>query len=127
LEDIVRAELETFLDRVDVKGPSIFLKPSAVQSFAMVLHELATNAAKYGAFSVPQGSLSLNWYTRPGPIEKELCLHWQEKGGPPVASPRKNGLGLQLLNFSFGAHRPVIHFALEGFSLELCVPLREVC
>ena len=127
LEDIVRAELETYLDRVDVKGPFIFLKPGAVQSFAMVLHELATNAAKHGAFSAPQGSLLLNWYTRPGPVEEELCFHWQETDGPPVASPRKKGLGLQLLNFSFGAHRPVIHFAPEGFSLELCVPLREVC
>jgi two-component sensor histidine kinase len=96
LRDVVKAELaalaapETFA----LAGPNVLLPPEQVQAASMILHELATNAHKYGALSVPGGAVSVTWNAADG----QLSLTWIETGGPPVAAPRKAGFGSRLIS-----------------------------
>jgi two-component sensor histidine kinase len=71
----------------------ILLEPSAAQAIAVVLHELTTNAAKYGALSVPGGRLQVEW-SREGTV---LVLRWTETDGPPVELPKKRGFGSRVM------------------------------
>lgn len=80
--------------RVATKGPSVMIEAGAAQSFALGIHELATNSAKYGALSVPGGRISIEWSWREG----LLHWRWEEAGGPPVLQePARRGLGITLI------------------------------
>lgn len=81
-------------ERVQLYGDDLILGPAAAQSVAMVLHELATNAAKYGAFSAAPGRVTVRW-SRQG--NGPLTVIWQEEGGPPVAPPSRRGFGMSLI------------------------------
>ncbi|WP_410219273.1 CheR family methyltransferase [Paracoccus sp. (in: a-proteobacteria)] len=92
--EMVTREIEVFgPDRFDISGPDIRLKPQPSMSFAMVLHELATNASKYGALSQSGGRISVEWGERDG----RFFLDWSESGGPPVQAPETEGFGLFLI------------------------------
>ena len=98
LRRLVEEELLAFslgeASRVFLAGPDIALSPPAAQGLAMALHELATNAAKYGALSTPEGRVSVSWARLgPGP----LILRWEERGGPTVVKPSRRGLGTTML------------------------------
>jgi two-component sensor histidine kinase/response regulator RpfG family c-di-GMP phosphodiesterase len=80
-------------ERISVSGPAVFLKPEPAQTIALVLHELATNAAKYGALSQPDGKVSLVWKWHEG----RLDLKWQESGGPSVQQPVRKGYGMKVI------------------------------
>ena len=82
--------------RVLLGGPELRLKPAAAQSLAMVLHELATNAAKYGAMSGDGGRLELGWSL----VDKQVELVWREFGGPPSHEPTRTGFGSRLIKSS---------------------------
>ena len=75
----------------------VFLKPNAALALGMIFHELATNAAKYGALSVPTGQIQLSWEIDGKGEHRRLQLHWVESGGPPVEKPRRRGLGSTLI------------------------------
>jgi PAS domain S-box-containing protein len=80
--------------RVQIDGPSVLLEPNAAQAIAVILHELATNAAKYGALSVPNGQVRTEWsHEQNG----QLVLRWTEKGGPPVEPPTRRGFGARVM------------------------------
>jgi PAS domain S-box-containing protein len=80
--------------RVTIEGPDVALSPAAAQALAMALHELATNAAKYGSLSKPEGRVAVSWTrTGGGPLK----LKWAESGGPVVATPSRRGLGTVML------------------------------
>ena len=79
-----------------IKGPDLALNPKEVQSMILVLHELSTNAAKYGALSSPAGQVAVAW-TLEGDDTKRLVLTWTETNGPPVTAPSDTGFGTQLL------------------------------
>jgi PAS domain S-box-containing protein len=81
--------------RADVDGPNLSLKPQSAQSIAMVLHELATNAVKYGALSVPSGRIRVEWSR---PAEGRLILRWNEMNGPPVKPPARQGFGTRVID-----------------------------
>jgi PAS domain S-box-containing protein len=83
--------------RVRLRGPPVALSPTAAQSLAMALHELATNAAKYGALSVPHGSVTVDWSTQ---ADGRLALRWSETGGPPVQPPTYRGFGTKVIEQS---------------------------
>jgi PAS domain S-box-containing protein len=94
--EVIREELAAYggADRLVLDGAELRLKPDAVQPLSMVLHELATNAAKYGALSVPGGGLLLSWRLEPGKDGARLRLRWEERDGPPVlAPPQRRGFG----------------------------------
>lgn len=89
LRDIVKAELAPFGDRISLNGPGITVHGAMVQTFALVLHELATNAAKHGALSDGAGTVSVAWSVENGRIR--FC--WKEHGGPPVKRATHKGFG----------------------------------
>jgi two-component sensor histidine kinase/CheY-like chemotaxis protein len=98
LSQLVNEELEPFRagDRVSVHGEAAAIKPSVAQNFALAIHELATNAAKYGALSAPDGKLDVSWT-----LENDaLILQWTESGGPPSAPPNKTGFGSKVIDAS---------------------------
>src|SRR5581483_2785152 len=76
--------------RVGLHGPATVLEPTAAQAVAITLHELATNAVKYGSLSVPQGRVDLTWRRA---TDGALTLRWAEPGGPPVQDPKRQGFG----------------------------------
>jgi len=84
------------LERITVDGPAVFLKPETAQIIALVLHELATNAVKYGALSDAAGKVSLSWQCR----QNELNLQWAEAGGPAVSLPTTKGYGTKVITAS---------------------------
>ena len=77
-----------------IDGPQILLEPSAAQAIAVTLHELATNAAKYGALSTPNGQVCLEWSQA---ADGQLCLRWIETGGPAVQEPTRKGVGGRII------------------------------
>ena len=82
--------------QVAIEGPSVTLPPNGALLLAMVLHEMATNAAKYGAMSSPSGTLDLEWSVTNGSTGRRLIIEWRESGGPPVKKPTRRGFGSRL-------------------------------
>ena len=84
--------------RFSVDGDNVRLRPKPALTLAMVFHELATNAAKYGALSNDAvGHIDIAWKVEPTPKGKRMWLRWQESGGPPVALPNRKGFGSRLI------------------------------
>jgi two-component sensor histidine kinase len=115
-------------DRVIAVGPRLSLEPQPALHLAMVLHELGTNARKYGALSTSRGSVSIDWRVTGTADRRELKLHWQETGGPPVSAPAERGLGMILIEESLAAHGGVVtvEYGPEGLSCTLRLPLPSV-
>jgi two-component sensor histidine kinase len=98
LTELARTQLAPFAEeksqRISMTGPKLDLKPDAVHSLTLVLHELATNAAKYGALSVPEGRVAIAWDLAGADNgERRFRMSWRESGGPPVTPPARNGFG----------------------------------
>ena len=125
LEDIVRGQLAGFAGTISVAGPAVLLKPSAAQSFALVVHELATNAAKHGALSRPTGSVSVRWDIHTNGSTPKLRFLWQETGGPCVLKPTGKGFGTLLLEHAIAGidSAPSIDFAPTGLIYQTETPL----
>ena len=96
LQDILRQTLEPYEDQTVLAGPPIALSPNAALALSMVFHELATNAAKYGALSTPDGTVAVVWHADPRAIH-HVTLHWEERGGPTVSTPSRSGFGSRLI------------------------------
>lgn len=95
LGSLVAQELSVYGDeRVQVAGPALMINAKATVALALTLHELATNAAKHGALSVPEGRLSVRWVIAE---DDGLNIFWVESGGPPVGEPARRGFGTRLL------------------------------
>ena len=111
LREVVEAELASLSQgsKFEVSGPQVLLPPEHVQAMSMVLHELATNAAKYGALSNGLGRISVCWQCRShDKLSAARLLEWQEVGGPPVAAPTTHGYGTSVI-------RDLIPHELGGF------------
>ena len=90
--------LDSRIARLSVQGRNTRLSPKAVLTLAMVFHELATNATRYGALSGgPAGQVDVTWQVEATPKGGRLRLRWQETGGPPVAPPIRKGFGSRLI------------------------------
>jgi PAS domain S-box-containing protein len=100
LAELVRRELAAYAtsNNTEIGGPEVMLSAETGQAMAMVLHELVTNAAKYGALSTQSGRVSLRWYWRHnGNAHDRLVVEWQEMGGPDVVAPSKSGYGTTVI------------------------------
>ncbi len=128
LSELVHSQLGHHFDRegsqVSADGPFVLLKPEAAQSLGLALHELATNAAKYGALSTPLGRVAVNWRrvtSDTGAVE----LTWRESGGPPVKPPQRRGFGSLVIerNLSRSLDADVdLAFAPEGLRCRMLIP-----
>jgi PAS domain S-box-containing protein len=128
LTELVRRELAPYTthNNTEINGPGILLKPEAAQAMAMVLHELATNAAKYGALSTENGRVSIRWhqnlYAHP---QSHLVFEWQEIGGPSVVALGKASYGTStirdLVPYEFGGKVELV-LAPEGVRCRLELP-----
>jgi len=108
LADVVMQQLGPYAlhpPRLDMRGEAVALTPRAALTLSMVVHELATNAAKYGALSTPEGRLQVHWTVErrdadAGQAADRVTLTWQERGGPPVVAPERRGFGSRLIERS---------------------------
>ena len=104
-------------DRFEISGPAIKLAPRAVVSISLALHELATNAAKYGALSVADGRVAITWSVEMGETD-QLKLRWQESGGPVVNTPTRKGFGSRLIESLLAAElNGKVHVSYEPSGL----------
>jgi PAS domain S-box-containing protein len=126
--DLLSLIREQLLDeRVSYAGPSVVLEPQVALHLSMVLHELGTNARKYGSLAVPRGRVSLKWSVQATRAHDDptLILNWQERDGPAVSAPTKQGFGTSLIQQSIQAHGGdvLLDYGSEGVSCEIKVRL----
>jgi len=130
LSELVRTHLAHFHDstgtRIEIGGPSLLVSASAAQTLGMAIHELATNAGKYGALSANQGRVAINWRLESdGAGGETFMISWREQGGPPVAPPSRNGFGSTVIGglaeSSLDA-KVDLDFLSSGLSWRLAVP-----
>ncbi|CAA7614941.1 CheR family methyltransferase [Magnetospirillum sp. UT-4] len=128
LAELLQAELDAFIldaARASLNGPKVELRPQVATTLGIVIHELATNAVKYGAFANRIGRLRVEWAFDTGKNGRDLVLTWTESGGPPVEPPERTGLGSELirrsLDFELGG-RAAIDYRPEGVVVTLVIP-----
>ena len=128
LMELVRRELAPYATRnnTEINGPGVLLKPEAAQAMAMVLHELTTNAAKYGALSTRNSRVSIQWHRHLNRhLRSYLVFEWQEIGGPPVVAVSKSSYGTStirdLIPYEFGGAVDLV-LAAEGVRCRLELP-----
>ncbi|WP_336492405.1 sensor histidine kinase [Methylobacterium nigriterrae] len=130
VHEIIQGALELHDDlqpgRFTLVGPALRTGEKAALSLALMIHELATNAAKYGALSTPNGRVHVSWGIAEQPGEQTVRLTWQEQGGPPVTPPSRKGFGSWLIERGLagavgGEVRTI--YAPEGLVCSLVAPL----
>jgi two-component sensor histidine kinase len=129
LDALVRTELAPYTTGTNVKisGTDVMLTSIETQALAKVLHELATNAAKYGALSIPSGRVSVTWDRKPNGQAATLILEWRELGGPAVASETQSSYGTDLIRnlipLELGGAVDLV-FAAEGVNCRIEIPVK---
>jgi PAS domain S-box-containing protein len=123
LSEIVRLTLQPHAGRTKVDGTDVVLSPQRAQNVSLTLHELTTNAAKYGALSNGSGTVGVSWTIKRQGDNNNLEFKWKESGGPPVAVPTRKGFGTNLIKATFPDAR--IDYAVEGFRCEIDILLDQ--
>ena len=127
IDEVVEPYLRQKTKHFEIEGPRLRLIPRTALAIAMAVHELATNAAKYGALSVPSGCVVITWAITPGDVPR-LMLRWQERGGPPVAVPTRRGFGTRLIERSLAQDiggEVRLTYAPAGAVCVMDIPLSE--
>jgi PAS domain S-box-containing protein len=122
IQTIIREELRPYgWSRVSISGHDVRLPPALAQALAVSVHELATNAAKYGALSGPSGKIDINWEVD---ASDNLLLHWTESGGPATAAPVRKGFGVDAIDGMVRtlSGRITRQWKAEGLECELSFP-----
>jgi two-component sensor histidine kinase len=116
-----------FMDRVSMNGPSVALGAQAALSLSLILHELLTNACKYGALKGDSGKVSLTWEIKSDGDDAGLMIKWRERGGPLVIPPARRGFGSKLISIGLvGTGGVDIRYDPEGFEADLRAPIRHL-
>jgi two-component sensor histidine kinase len=129
LREIVHTETAPFSNRVTVDGPEIAVKGAMVQTFALTLHELATNATKHGSLASDHGTVAVSWLTADVDGAKRFKFRWHEHGGASVKPPLRKGFGTTLLEGAIATERgvrPTLSFLASGFVYEMDAPLSAI-
>ncbi|MHB0768348.1 CheR family methyltransferase [Bradyrhizobium sp. 5.13L] len=115
-------------EQMRVSGPKVRFQPKAAETFALAIHELATNALKYGALSRPSGRIEVSWLIDESTEPKQLVFEWRERGGPEVSPPPRNGFGTELLKrtlaFELKGHTTMA-FNSGGLQCTIAIPLSK--
>ncbi len=128
LADILRVELlpygDAMLSRIECGGPPILLPPKLAISLALIVHELATNAAKYGSLSVPDGCVKVLWKVDHERVE----MSWVERGGPAVSVPNRQGFGSRLLRVALEPYHGRVErlFEVAGLKCNIAFTLPQI-
>jgi PAS domain S-box-containing protein len=129
LRELIQSQLAAYIDRgegqLTVDGESVALKPEAAQNLGLALHELAVNAAKFGALSVPGGRVSISWVLRDNAID----LNWREQNGPKVKARRKKGFGSMVIerNLARSLDAQVdVAFEPDGLRCHIVIPASHI-
>ena len=130
LDSVVKATVEPHggEDRFRIEGPVVKLTPATALTFTMALHELCTNAAKYGALSKENGHVTVVWQVTGKGTEKLLHLKWTEKDGPPVTPPKRKGFGSRLIEKALAMElsgEVRINYEVSGVICTIVAPLPE--
>jgi two-component sensor histidine kinase len=120
LPELIEAELEPFRTNVTVEGEPIKVRPQCAQCLSLAVHELVTNASKYGALSSAVGTVYISW-TITGENDQTLHFRWRESGGPHVVAPERQGFGTTLLKGMFTGIR--LDYLEEGLDCEFDLKL----
>jgi PAS domain S-box-containing protein len=123
LHTIVHQALEPFAVRVHIDGADVILGAKDAQNFALAVHELATNATKYGALSNSGGRVNITWGIAAGRSGANLTFRWQERGGPPAIAPKRVGFGTTLLRAIF--RTVTLDYSSEGLTCEIQAALEK--
>jgi two-component sensor histidine kinase/ligand-binding sensor protein len=126
LSRLIHAELGIFAGRFFLTGPDVALDAGVAQNLALVLHELTTNAIKYGSLSSAAGTITINSWIAD---ETHLTLTWTEQGGPRVSAPQRMGFGSQLIERAFSSDsrsRAVVSYHADGLEARFDIPLKFV-
>jgi len=133
LGELIRSQLGGYLDapvnQVSIEGPSIALKPEAAQNLGLALHELAVNAAKFGALSVPNGRVSITWSQRDHGDDNSVELDWREQLGPKVKVRRRKGFGSMVIerNLALAIDAEVdLKFDPSGLRCHIVIPPSQI-
>jgi len=133
LSELIRSQLAGYLDgtanQVSVEGPTISLKPEAAQNLGLALHELAVNAAKFGALSVPSGRVSVTWSQRDKGDDHAVELDWREQLGPKVKVRRRKGFGSMVIerNLTRALDAEVnLNFDPGGLHCHIVIPANQI-
>ena len=128
IDALLRETLAPFYgtpEQASLAGPTLFIGADAAQALAITIHELATNASKYGAWSMKEGCVSLTWAV----ASDQLRLDWRERGGPPVTVPTFRGYGMRVIE-SLIPHQVQgtveMTWPVEGLACTLCIPLSRL-
>jgi PAS domain S-box-containing protein len=130
LADLVRRQLAPFAEiqgsRIELAGPDVVVTAEAAQALGLAIHELATNAIKYGALSMPAGKVSVSWALQgDAGASRRLSLNWVEQGGPQVTPPQRKGFGHVVIGemVERSLHGKVaMAFAAEGLNWSVSIP-----
>jgi two-component sensor histidine kinase len=127
LSSLIKQELSPYSgdgeNRTRIDGPTVMLRPDHAQTIAVALHELATNAAKYGALSVAAGKVRVEWSR--ADADRQLVLRWTEAGGPPVKPPTRKGFGTNVMEAMIRGHVKGdvrLGWHAEGLACEITLP-----
>src|SRR5436305_6475921 len=126
LQDLIRVLLAPYIDRVTMSGPDVFLDPDPSFALSSALHELATNASKYGSLSSAAGKLELSWAVERGERGLRLAFDWKERGGPLPKRGRRVGFGSRLIGMVIERQlngQVTRTFGPKGLEAKLVVPL----
>ncbi len=129
MRDVIMEELRPFLsERMNIvaEGPRVLLQAQAALALGMAIHELTTNAVKYGALSVPEGNVTVSWKIETTGAESHLQLDWVESGGPPVVPPEHRGFGMTLIERGLRqdvAAEVAVEFATTGVHARVRAPV----
>ena len=134
LAELVRSQLSHFMDlldrRIAIKGPSLTIDGAAAQTLGMAIHELSTNAGKYGALSDQHGRVAIAWELLDGENgDRRFAMSWKERGGPRIDRPSRKGFGTTVIDRMSRmtlAADVTLDYASEGFSWKLECPADRV-
>jgi two-component system, chemotaxis family, CheB/CheR fusion protein len=133
LREILMEELRPFLSgewaNVTITGPDVLVVPRIALAMGMAVHELTTNAVKFGAMSVPEGRVDVSWSVEGNAADRQLVLTWAERNGPAVVKPSRRGFGMALVERAF-AHdvegEARVDFRPEGVTATMRAPLSDM-